>query len=185
MDVHLQLLKRRKTTGLTIKRIANSVLRCALSRSRLLCDAIGDILVQRGHVSKETYVEIVEEAIRTVNESASPDREAIRRESKAHYISGSWAIKTVHTCPNASYQLVEESAKDARRRPTPAHVHAADKYIRVLSGSVLANLPDRIVMLEALDSLHVPAGFAHALTPLSPDAKVSILFVPSLDLFAS
>jgi len=40
-------------------------------------------------------------------------------------------------------------------------------------------------MLEVFDSLHVPAVFAHALTPLSPDAKLSILFVPSLDVFAS
>jgi len=62
---------------------------------------------------------------------------------------------------------------------------APNKHIRVLSGSVLANLPDRIVMLEVFDSLHVPAVFAHALTPLSPDAKLSILFVPSLDVFAS
>ena len=185
MDVHLRLIKRKKTTGLTIKQIVNSLLRCDLSRPHLFHDILGDLLVERSLVSRDLYAKIVEKALRRVSEGAASDSDVIPRETSETFRSGSWIVRTLHRCPHGSYQIAEESAADARRRPTPTHVHAADQHTRVLSGSVLVQLADCTELLSETDTYCIPAGRAHALMPLTRDTIVSVTFIPSLDVPAA
>jgi len=183
LDVHLKLAKQRRRSGLTIKAIVNNALRCALSDGQLLRDSIGEVLTDRGYLTEEEYVEIVEQACRSARSHASPDHEAFERLADGTYCSGSWTIRPTHASADDAYETVEASARDARRRSTHSHVHEVSESVLVLSGHVAAHIEDRIRLLDSLDSICIPEGIAHSLTPLTPDTVLSITFVPSSGVF--
>ena len=183
MDVHLKLVKQRKQSHLTIKAIANGILRCALSSGRLLQEAIGEILVERGYIDTEEYSDVTQAAYERVRACSIPDDESFVRVAQSIYTAGSWTVKLLHACPEGSHQILEASARDARRRATPIHVHNSTECLVVLSGSVVAHLGDRVQMLKANDSLSIPSGTPHSMTPLTRETVLSVTLVPGSKAF--
>jgi len=183
MDVHLKLTKQRRRSGLTIKAIANAILRCALSNGQLFRETIGDVLIEKGYITSEEFAEVTEQAHRRARTNAEPDCDAFMQRSDGAYSAGSWMIRTVHACPDNSYQVLKASARDARKRPTRFHVHEVSETVLVLSGHVAVHLEDRLELLDPLDSTSIPQGVAHSLTPLTADTVLSVTLVPGSKAF--
>ena len=184
MDVHLKLTKQHKRSKLTIKSIANSILRCALSGEKLLREIIGEVLIEKGCIAEEGYVDVVDHAFERIRARATADQTVFEKCSDGEFTAGSWKIKVLHCCPHGSHQVVEASGRDARRRSTSFHVHSVTETAVVVSGHVIVHLEDRIRLLDPLDSICILPGTAHSMTPLTANTVLSITLVPSCEAFA-
>ena len=188
-DVHLRLQRRKNETGLALHDIGNAILRSVLSQPLLVVDAVRDQLIQSGTCSQEAFQDALRSGIQRINVLARGEQELLSSPGKnGDSASGSWSIHSLYRAPDGGFELFEARARDARKRPTPLHLHDEEESLQVLSGNVLVVDEIHHLLLTSGDCHCVERRHAHSVTPVTKDARVLVTLIPaglSIGLFPS
>lgn len=179
-DVHKALKHWKQTSGKTVKEIGNGALRTAFSMPRRR-DLIAQVLIESGKIDREDFERARGVAAAAVKPGYQQASTMTRTDAQGHVMAvGSWAGQLIALGEGGAYQAFVHWARDAKKIPTPYHVHGySDTWAFMLRGRVLlrTDKDERIVRRD--DTVHVPPGTPHSTVPLSRDARVLIVFSPA------
>jgi len=176
-DIHQKLRRRKRETGLTLRQIGNSVLRCVLSQPKLLSDRIGERLVATHRITQEEYQSLLSAVIAELSNEAVDGQTLLKEVEPGTYTAGSWKIRELSLDDAAEHGLAEYAARDARRRSTGTHIHRWKEILLVLSGEVLVMMGGEHRLVGPTQTLVIPAGTAHSKIPLTRETRALVVFL--------
>ena len=175
--MHRALKKKKTETGLNVKDLGNCALRSVLHRP-LLVEAIGQKLVETGHLSEEEFDVIRAEALRQIC-SATTDVASIVHQTKHHTMAtGSWEIEELARDEADTYQVLSAWVKDHRLRPFTPHRHEGVEFLILLKGSVLISVDIESYIVKAPGAVTIPMGAVHSATPLEQGTLMLAVISP-------
>ncbi len=178
-DVHKALKARKKATGITVKEIGNSALRAALSLPTLE-DLIVDKLVATGKVSRQDYAQAVAEANKEIKTAQKRAAAAVAQVAARTWTAGGWEIREVHLSVDGELQVLDLRPRGGARTSTPKLVHkASHAWVTVLVGKVRLGIDGKERICEPQDTVYIPPGAQHVLTPLVRTARVLLVLAPA------
>ncbi|MBC7221325.1 cupin domain-containing protein [Candidatus Bipolaricaulota bacterium] len=178
-DVHKALKARKKATGITVKEIGNSALRAALSLPTLE-DLIVDKLVATGKVSRQDYAQAVAEANKEIKTAQKRAAAAVAQVAARTWTAGGWEIREVHLSADGELQVLDLRPRGGARTSTPNLVHeASHAWVTVLAGKVKLTIGSEERTPAKRETVHIPPGTPHTLTPLTQTARALLVLAPA------
>jgi len=183
-DVHRELKKKKKETGLNVKDIGNSILRSLLERP-LVLDILGKRLVESGKLTAKEFDRLRHEVLLEAASPASGVDQLIHPTNHATLTSGSWELQELFAADDDSFHVLSAWAKDRRSRPFPSHRHKGDEFFIVLTGKLLVTVEGEPLIVSSPGCHYVPKGASHSSTPLEPNTYVLVVLSPPEESYRS
>ncbi|MBU1050921.1 hypothetical protein KKG90_12980 [Candidatus Bipolaricaulota bacterium] len=181
-DVHLRLRRRKKTLGISIREIGNSILRICLDRSIPMIELLRDELVDMGKITTAEYDTAIELAMKRLARTCTTDDAFLPSGTEGSSKSGSWDICHLCHLGPGNVRVYGFSARNMRKLMTPTHYHMQDLHALVLSGVVAFHVGTEQHHIGASSGFHIPAGQLHSTVPLTSDARMLVALVdPNAD----
>lgn len=181
-DVHRELKRKKKETGLNVKDIGNTILRSLLERP-LVSDIIGKRLVESGRLTEEEFDRLRHEALLEAASPLSDVSELVHSTKQGALTAGSWELRELFAADDASFHVLSAWAKDRRSRPFPSHRHEGEEFFMVLSGKVLVTVNEQPIIISSPGCHHISKGTSHSAAPLEPDTYTLVILSPPEDSY--
>ena len=175
-DVYLRLCKRKRDTGLPLTKIGNAILRTCLDHTAQRVDLLREVMFEAGKLTREEFDELLAKTADVARQWSTNGDELLQAAIRDSAQAGNWAMSVDYRASNGTLMVVECWVRDRRKRPVKSHYHHDDEHVLVLNGSVLYQVREQQHILHTQNTLYIPGGVAHAVTPLSDDARLLLTF---------
>ena len=144
----------------------------------MLVEAIGEKLILEGRLSEDEFNVIRAEALQQICTAAADVASIVHKTKRDTLSSGSWEIEELAKDTDGTYQVLSAWVKDHRMRPITLHKHDGIEYLTLLKGAILVSIDVESQIVTAPDSVTIPKGAFHSVTPLERDTRMLAVISP-------
>jgi len=173
--VHQLLVGMRKKTGLPMRRIGNTILRCSLRSWGTLHRLLGAALREVAGVNESQFEEAISIAFEHLRDTALLDDEFHSGSTPSTEWKG-WAIRTLDGGTRGGSRILEYTLTSKRLQSMPQHHHDENVHLLSLNGHVLVSIGGTQQILFPNQSVDIRAGVVHSLEPLASDVRLLATF---------
>jgi len=173
--VHQLLVSARRRTGVSMRRIGNTILRCSLRRWATLHRLLGDALHEVAGVREDQFTRAIAMAFERLHETSQLDSDFCTGESPLQVWNG-WRIRSLDDEMEGSTRVLEYTLVSHRLVAMPLHCHEEDVHLLCLNGHALLTISGSQQLLAPNQSANINAGADHSVVPLSQDIRFLATF---------